>query len=139
MKNVTGNQKYMLDTNVLVMLLRKRSDNITDKIRTFGSGRLFMSAITFAELEYGASHSRDPLRGRTALLRLCTSIPVLSFGMEAAVEYGMIREELTRQSMLIGPNDLLIAAHARSLGMTLVTHNLREFERVEGLSLADWA
>ena len=66
-------------------------------------------------------------------------IQVLPFGAEAAAEYGRIRDALTKKEMLIGANDLLIAAHARALGLTLVTNNMREFQRVEGLLLENWA
>jgi tRNA(fMet)-specific endonuclease VapC len=99
---------------------------------------LCISAITMAELEFGVSKSSRPAQNRMALIAFLSRIRVLPFDADAAREYGDIRQDLTQKGSLIGANDLLIAAHARALGLTLVTNNTREFERVERLTLENW-
>jgi len=98
-----------------------------------------VSSITMAELEFGIQNSSRPEQNRMALMLFMAGISILPFDTNAAMEYGDIRHKLKEQGMLIGGNDLLIAAHARSLGITLVTHNTREFSRVENLRIEDWA
>ncbi len=92
-----------------------------------------------AELEYGVCHSSKPEQNRLALMAFLSGISVVPFDGSTAREYGLIRQELTQGGKLIGANDLLIAAHAKALGLTLVTNNTREFERVRGLNVEDWA
>ena len=91
-----------------------------------------------AELEYGVHNSSKPEQNRTALMMFISGITILPFDSDASFEYGKIRYDLKSKGILIGGNDLLIAAHAKSLGLTLATHNTREFSRVEGLSIEDW-
>ena len=91
-----------------------------------------------AELEFGVCNSSRPEQNRLALMTFLSRIEVVPFGAEAAREYGSIRADLTRKGTLIGANDLLIAAHAKALGLTLVTNNTREFDRVEGLKVENW-
>ena len=98
-----------------------------------------ISAITLAELEYGVYNSLRPEQNQLALIAFLSSIAVVPFDADAAREYGLIRADLKKKETLIGANDLLIAAHARALGVTLVTNNTREFERVEGLKVENWA
>ena len=98
-----------------------------------------ISSITLAELEYGVYNSARPSQNQLALMTFLASIPVIPFDADAAREYGIIRADLKKKETLIGANDLLIAAHAKSLDITLVTNNTREFERVEGLKLENWA
>ena len=92
-----------------------------------------------AELEYGVFNSSKPLQNRTALLMFLSGITILPFDTDASLDYGDIRYKLKTSGAIIGGNDLLIAAHARSQGLTLVTHNTTEFSRVENLQLEDWA
>ena len=98
-----------------------------------------ISAITLAELEYGVYNSLRPEQNQLALMTFLSSIAVVPFDADAAREYGLIRADLKKKGTLIGANGLLIAAHARALGVTLVTNNTREFERVEGLMVENWA
>ena len=100
---------------------------------------LCISSITLAELEYGMKHSSDPVRNEQALLRFLAPMNILPFGLAAASEYGEIRAYLQSQGTPIGPLDMLIAGHARSEGMILVTNNGKEFERVPDLVLENWA
>ena len=131
--------RYMLDTNIVAFAKNNRPEVVLERMRRFDPGDLCMSAITLAELEYGVFNSSNPERNQIALTLFLANVEVVPFGDDAAVEYGRIRADLRRKGTPIGANDLLIAAHAKSLGMTLVTNNTREFARVEGLILEDWA
>ena len=130
--------KYMLDTNIIAYAINKRSENIIKNLTKREPEEICISAITMAELEYGINHSSKPEKNRIALMMFLAEITVLPFDAEAAYDYGEIREDLQRKGELIGANDLLIAAHARSHGITLVTHNVGEFSRVENLNYEDW-
>ena len=131
--------RYMLDTNIVAFAKNNRPEVVLERMRRFDPGDLCVSSITLAELEYGVFNSSNPERNQLALTLFLANIEVVPFGDDAAVEYGRIRADLRRKGTPIGANDLLIAAHAKSLGMTLVTNNTREFSRVEGLVLEDWA
>lgn len=130
--------KYMLDTNIIAYAINKRSENIIKNLTKHEPEEICISAITMAELEYGINHSSKPEKNRIALMMFLAEITVLPFDAEAAYDHGEIREDLQRKGEFIGANDLLIAAHARSHGITLVTHNVGEFSRVENLNYEDW-
>ena len=122
--------KYMLDTNILIKLKdRMRLEKVDD---------ICISAITYAELEFGVSKSQNQEKNRKAPLTVMSGITVVPFDADAARTYGDIRASLESKGNMIGPNDTLIAAHAKSLNLTLVTNNTREFDRVEGLNVGDW-
>lgn len=129
----------MLDTNIVAFAKNKRPETVLERMRRFDPEDLCVSAITLAELEYGVFNSASPDRNQVALTLFLANIDIVPFGDDAAIEYGRIRADLRRKGTPIGANDLLIAAHAKSLGTTLVTNNTREFARVEGLMLEDWA
>lgn len=103
------------------------------------AGHMAISSITLAELMHGAEKSNAPTRSLAAVEDFCSRLEVLPYGPKAAMHYGNIRARLESRGQTIGLNDLHIAAHARSEGLTLVSNNLREFERVEALQLANWA
>lgn len=130
--------KYMLDTDTIVYAKNARPEVVLKRFRQYDPGDLCISAITMAELEYGVQNSSRPDRNRLALLVFLSNIDVIPFGAEAAMAYGRIWYDLKEKGNLIGGNDLLIAAHARSLGYTLITNNTREFNRVEGLLVDHW-
>lgn len=130
--------RYMLDTNTIAYAKNRKPASVLDKLIQLDPSEVCISAVTMAELEYGICHSSKPSQNRKALILFLSGITILPFGTEAALEYGNIRHKLQTQGMLIGANDLLIAAHAKSLNLTLVTHNIREFQRVEGLQIEDW-
>lgn len=130
---------YMLDTNICIYVMKKKPENVLRRFREEMDGGICISSITLAELEYGMKHSSDPVKNEQALLRFLAPLSVLPFGAAAASEYGEIRAYLQSQGTPIGPLDMLIAAHARVEGMTLVTNNMREFERVPELDLENWA
>ena len=131
--------RYMLDTNIVAFAKNNRPETVLERMRRFEPGDLCVSAITLAELEYGVFNSSNPERNQLALTLFLANIDVIPFDDDATIEYGRIRADLRRKGTPIGANDLMIAAHAKSLGMTLVTNNTREFSRVDGLMLEDWA
>jgi len=131
--------RYMLDTNIVAYAKNNRPEVVYERMSRFDPEDLCVSVITLAELEYGVFNSSSPERNQLALTLFLANIEVVPFDDDAAVEYGRIRADLKRKGTPIGANDLMIAAHAKSLGVTLVTNNTREFERVEGLMLEDWA
>ena len=130
--------RYMLDTNTIAYAKNRKPASVLEKLTQLDPSDVCISSITLAELEYGVFNSSKPGQNRQALLLFLSGITILPFGTEAALEYGKIRHTLKTQGILIGANDLLIAAHAKSLNLTLVTHNTREFQRVEGLKIEDW-
>ena len=129
----------MLDTNIVAYAKNNRPEVVYERMSRFDPEDLCVSVITLAELEYGVFNSSNPERNQLALTLFLANIEVVPFDDDAAVEYGRIRADLRRKGTPIGANDLMIAAHAKSLGVTLVTNNTREFERVEGLMLEGWA
>lgn len=131
--------RYMLDTNTIVYATKRNPACVLKKLLSLDPPEICISAIIMAELEYGVSHSSRPDQNRSAMLLFLSHITVLPFDADAAFEYGMIRHHLQSQGMVIGGNDMLIAAHAKAENLVLVTHNTREFSRVSGLRLDDWA
>jgi tRNA(fMet)-specific endonuclease VapC len=128
----------MLDTNMIAYAKNRRPEVVLEHLMQHDPSQICISSITMAELEYGVHNSSKPEQNRTALMMFLSEITILPFDSDASFEYGKIRYDLKSKGILIGGNDLLIAAHAKSLGLTLVTHNTREFSRVEGLSIEDW-
>lgn len=129
--------KYLLDTNIVIYVIKQRPRIALDKFNR-EHGHMAVSSITLAELIHGAEKSNDPSRNLTAIEDFCSRLVVLPYGDKAAWHYGSIRAALEKMGMTIGVNDLHIAGHARSEGLTLVSNNLREFERVPGLVLDNW-
>jgi tRNA(fMet)-specific endonuclease VapC len=128
---------YLLDTNIISDLIHNPSGLAARRIEQVGPKEIFTSIIVAAELRYGCAK-----KGSAKLLAKVDSvletIPVLPLDIPAAAEYGGIRAELETADQLIGANDLLIAAHAYTLGLTLVTDNTREFNRIRGLKVENW-
>jgi tRNA(fMet)-specific endonuclease VapC len=129
--------KYMLDTNILIYTMKNKPASVRAAFKKH-DGRMCISSITYMELVYGAERSSNPERNLTSLEGLIARIDVLPLGDSAAVHAGQIRAELAKLGMPIGPYDQLIAGHARSLGLVLVTNNEKEFSRVSGLRLENW-
>ncbi len=128
---------HMLDTNLCVHLLRDRPKGLRSRFNA-EAHTLCVSMITLWELLYGAEKSADPVGNRRSVNELAARLDVLAFDAEAAAHAAEIRAVLERQGQVIGPYDLLIAGHARSRGLVVVTGNLREFQRVAGLRSEDW-
>ncbi|HBN10977.1 MAG TPA: VapC toxin family PIN domain ribonuclease [Ruminococcus sp.] len=129
--------KYMLDTNMCIYA-QKNNPHVIAKIKENFSHGLAISSITLAELEHGVQASANVEKNTIALLKFLSIVEVLSFDTGAAVEYGKICADLRKKGTPIGTMDMLISAHARSENLIVVTHNTREFQRVETLQLEDW-
>ena len=130
--------RYLLDTNIVIYVIKRRPLSALALFNE-NAGHMAISSITLAELMHGAEKSNAPTRSLAAVEDFCSRLEVLPYGPKAAMHYGNIRAQLESRGQTIGVNDLQIAAHARSEGLTLVSNNLREFERVEALQLANWA
>ena len=131
--------RYMLDTNIIAYARNNRPPSVLETLLKHAPSEICISAITMAELDFGVFNSSDPQKNRMALMMFLAGITVLPFGKAASLEYGSIRHYLKTNGIIIGGHDMLIAAHARSMDITLVTHNTREFSRVPGLKIEDWA
>jgi tRNA(fMet)-specific endonuclease VapC len=134
---------YLLDTNICVYIINKKPSavlsTVLKRVQSKRLGQIAISTITLAELEYGVVRSRYPDRNRTALLVFLVPLAILDFDQAAAAEYGRIRSLLESKKEPIGPMDLLLAAQAKSHDLVLVTNNEKEFRRVEGLRVENWA
>lgn len=130
--------RYLLDTNICIYLIKQHPKQVIEHLRTLLVGDVAISAITFAELEYGAAKSSRPEQNREALIAFTAPLEVLPFDDDASLHYGEIRADLERAGMVIGAMDMLIAAHARSRSLKLVTNNSHEFQRIHGLDIENW-
>ena len=130
--------RYLLDTNVVIFALRHRSERLRDRL-TEQNGRFAVSASTVSELHFGIEKSSDPRQNRRATEEFLALIAARPFDADAATHAGEIRAVLGRAGTPIGAYDLLIAGHARSAGLAVVTNNVREFSRVPGLLVEDWS
>jgi tRNA(fMet)-specific endonuclease VapC len=129
--------RFLLDTTVCVDYLRGRGP-VVERIQASDPEAVCVSSVVVAELRYGADKSADPRRNHHLVDALTREVDCLDFDLAAAAAYGRVRVLLEAQGRPIGPNDLLIAAHALALGAVLVTDNLEEFRRVEGLQVESW-
>jgi tRNA(fMet)-specific endonuclease VapC len=130
---------YMLDTNICIYAMKQKPEKVLQRFKQELNSGICISSITLAELEYGMKRSSDPARNEQALLRFLAPLTVLPFGSAAASVYGEIRADLQSKGTPIGPLDMLIAGHAKAEELILVTNNVREFERVPGLEIENWA
>jgi tRNA(fMet)-specific endonuclease VapC len=129
----------MLDTDICIYIIKRKPASVLKRLESLQPGQLAMSAITFAELMNGAKKSQHVEANLARLNALGELLDIRPFDKQAAVFYGDVRSSLEKRGEKIGGNDLLIAAHALSLGWTLVTNNEREFNRIEGLKVENWA
>jgi len=130
---------WLLDTNICIYLIKQRPRAVLDRLRGVEITSVAISSVTLAELEHGVAKSSRPDQNREALAALIAPLTVVPFDDAAAAHFGPLRTELERRGRRIGSLDMLIAAHALSLGRTLVTNDEREFSRVPGLSVENWA
>ncbi len=129
--------KYLLDTNIVIYTIKHRPPSVRTLFNQ-QHGRMAISTITLAELMHGAEKSNGRPRNLAVIEDFCSRLAVLPYNDKAAAHYGSIRAFLETQGQTIGVNDLHIAAHTRSEGLTLVSNNLREFQRVPGLLTENW-
>ena len=131
--------RYMLDTNICIYIIKNKPKKVIIELKRHKPSEICVSAITYAELTYGVEKSMAVEKNRLALALLFSNIEVLNFDIKAAIHYGKIRAYLEKQGTPIGPLDMMIASHAMSLGYTVVTNTIKEFERVPDLKLENWA
>ena len=131
--------RWMLDTNICIYLIKEQPASVLDRFTAHSVGHIGVSVITLAELAYGIAKSSRPARNRAALEQFVSPLEVASFDREATAVYGRVRTMLEKKGQPIGSMDLLIAAHAISLDVQLITHNVKEFGKVPGLRIEDWA
>lgn len=129
---------YLLDTNICIHIRRERPQEVLKRFESLTPGSTAISVVTYGELSYSACKSGNAEQASTILEQLVTLIPVLPLDAATARTYGKIRFDLSRRGEIIGNNDLWIAAHALSLGITLVTNNEREFQRIPNLKIENW-
>lgn len=131
--------KYLLDTDICIYIIKKRPQKVFEKFKDFKLGQICISSITYAELCYGMQNSTKPTENTKTLNKFLGPIEILDYPAQAAIEYGSLRTFLKRAGKPIDPNDMLIASHALHLGCTLVTNNIREFNRIPGIDCETWA
>jgi len=130
--------KYLLDTDTLSFVARGEHAPLSARLMRCSPDDLAISAVSRGEAEFGLHGESMRLETQRRMRGLLQKVQCLAVSEEVAVEYGRIRSALRRAGTPIGPNDMWIAAHARCLGLTVVTHNTREFGRVAGLKVEDW-
>jgi tRNA(fMet)-specific endonuclease VapC len=129
--------KYMLDTNIVIYTIKKRPAKVKTLFKQ-NSGQMCISSVTFGELVYGAEKSMQTERNLADVESMAARLELLAFDTLAATHFGQLRAELAKSGKQIGPYDQMIAGHARSLGLILVTNNTKEFKRVPGLRIENW-
>ena len=131
--------RYMLDTNICIYAIKHKPEKVFHELQKHDPSEVCISSITYAELVHGVEKSEAIDKNRLALSLLLVNIEVLPFDVDAANCYGRIRADLEKKGTPIGPLDMMIAGHAQSLGYAVVTNNMKEFVRVEGLKIENWA
>jgi tRNA(fMet)-specific endonuclease VapC len=129
---------YLLDTNICIHIRRRRPPQVLARFQRLKPGDAVLSVITYGELLYGAEKSAQRAQALGLLEELVGMIPAMPLPPEAGHTYGAIRTALEAKGEIIGNNDLWIAAHAKAAGLTLVTNNTREFNRIAGLKVQNW-
>jgi tRNA(fMet)-specific endonuclease VapC len=130
--------RFLLDTNICIYIRQRRPPEVLARFRRLKPGEAVISVITFGELVYGAEKSRFREQATMQLMELAGLVPVMELPLQAGQCYGAIRATLEAKGETIGNNDLWIAAHARAAALTLVTNNVNEFRRVQGLKTQNW-
>ncbi len=130
--------QYLLDTNICIYLIKQKPPKVLTRFQTLALSDIGISSITVAELEYGVCKSQQQEKNRNALMQFLIPLEVIDFDRDAAIMYGAVRSDLESRGLVIGSMYMLIAAHAMSLGATLVSNNVREFSRIASLSLENW-
>lgn len=129
--------KYMLDTNIVIYTMKNRPRQVKKQFQRH-NGRMAVSSVTLGELVFGAEYSKEAGKNLADIEELIARLEVLPFESKAAYHFGQIRAALYKAGTPIGAYDMMIAGHARALGLVLVTNNEKEFQRVPGLMLENW-
>ncbi len=130
--------KYMLDTDICSYIMRERPIQVLKRFDTLKMDQFCLSIVTYAEFIYGIQRSTNPEKHQSVVDQFITHVDVLSWNRSAAEHYGQIRADLGAQGNTIGNMDMMIAAHARSQDMVLVTNNEKHFQRVFALTIENW-
>ena len=130
--------RYMLDTNICIYVIKHKPETVFQKLQNINPEDVCISSVTYAELVHGVEKSAAVEKNRLALSMLLANMEILDFNVDAADCYGKIRAALEKKGTPIGPLDMMIAAHAQSLGYTVVTNNMKEFSRVSALQIENW-
>lgn len=130
--------KYMLDTNICIYIIKKHPEIVHRKFKSLTLGDICISSVTFAELMYGAEKSQHQQKNKTALEEFTLPLDIMPFDENAATHYGAIRATLEKKGTPIGALDLMIAAHAQYLNLTLVTNDEKEFSHISKLKIENW-
>ena len=131
--------RYMLDTNICIYAIKHKPEQVFIRLQEHDPIDICISSVTYAELVHGVEKSKAIEKNRVVLVLLLANIEIMNFDSLAAESYGKIRADLEKAGTPIGPLDMMIAGHAKALAYTLVTNNTKEFERVKGLKLENWA
>lgn len=131
--------RYMLDTNICIYAIKHKPERVLLRLQEHDPSEICISSVTYAELVHGVEKSQAIERNRVSLTLLLANIEIMNFDSLAAESYGKIRADLERAGKPIGPLNMMIAGHAKALGYVVVTNNTKEFGRVEGLKLENWA
>jgi tRNA(fMet)-specific endonuclease VapC len=129
--------RYMIDTNIAIYTLKNRPAKARDAFKKH-NGEMCLSSVSLGELIYGAEKSVQVERNLADIEGLAARLEVRAFDYLAAIQFGQLRAYLTNSGKVIGPYDMMIAGHARALGLILVTNNMKEFKRVPGLRVENW-
>ena len=130
--------RYMLDTNICIYLIKRQPREVIDKFQGIAPGDIAISSVTVAEMMYGVAKSQFEDKNKSALESFLAPLEIVDFNFKAAQHYGIVRANLEKMGTPIGAYDLMIAAHALSLGLVLVTNNEREFQRIQDLIVENW-
>jgi tRNA(fMet)-specific endonuclease VapC len=129
---------YLLDTNICIYIIKNKPIEVLHILKKKSKSDIFISSITVAELHYGVEKSKYIDKNRVSLLEFLSIFNIIYFDDKDAVEFGKIKVNLEKNGKIIGPMDLLISAQAKSRNMILVTNNIKEFERIDGLKIENW-
>jgi len=129
---------YLIDTNICIYIMNEYPPEVIQKFREIGVGNICISSITVSELQYGVHKSKQIKKNRKRLDEFLSPFEIISYDESASKHYGQMRSSLEKQGNLIGPLDMLIAAHALSENLTLITNNEKEFKRVKSLKVENW-
>jgi len=130
--------RYLLDTNMCIYIIKRKPKEVIDRFKQMEMSQVGLSSITLSELLYGVAKSSKPEQNQLALVQFAAPLEILPYDDGAAEYYGELRAELEKQGRPIGSLDMLIAAHAISLGCILVTNNEKEFNRISNIRIENW-
>jgi tRNA(fMet)-specific endonuclease VapC len=130
-------RQYMLDTDICIHVIKERPERLRQKFERHAE-QISISGIVLAELLYGAEKSMHRIANLHTVANFAARLEIVPFGQDAAAHYGQIRSDLEQRGVVVGAYDMLIAAHARSEGLIVVTRNRREFDRIAGLRVESW-